>query len=137
MGLYLCIFDGDEDIDGVEIGSYADYNAMRDYIVHKLEAGKAGSGFPIFVLHSDCDGEWSTDECEKLQNELFEIVANLKQRPTVEFASDWQKNVAKSIGLNPQNAFESFIDVDGEFLLERLQSLAKNALKHRLPILFQ
>jgi hypothetical protein len=45
--------------------------------------------------------------------------------------------VADSIGLVPQNAFESFIDVDGEFLLERLQNLVKNALKHQLPILFQ
>ena len=33
MGLYLCIFDGEEDVNGVEIGSYADYNALRDYVV--------------------------------------------------------------------------------------------------------
>jgi len=45
--------------------------------------------------------------------------------------------VAKSVGLHPQNACESFIDVDGEFLLERLQSLVKKALERRLPILFQ
>jgi immunity protein 70 of polymorphic toxin system len=137
MGLYLCIFDGDEDVDGVEVGAYADYNALRDYVVRELEAGRAGSRFPTFVLHSDCDGEWSVTECQRLQGELAEIAAALKQRPAVAFSSDWQKAVAKSVGLAPQNAFESFIDVDGEFLLERLQNLAKNALERQLPILFQ
>jgi hypothetical protein len=45
--------------------------------------------------------------------------------------------VAKSIGLVPQNAFESFVDVDGEFLIERMRSLAEVALNRGLPILFQ
>jgi hypothetical protein len=137
MGLYLCIFDGEEDVNGVEIGSYADYNALRDYVVRELELGKAGTRFPTFVLHSDCDGEWSVVDCQKLQVELDEIVAALKARPTIAFSSDWQKVVAESIGLKPLNAFESFIDVDGEFLLERLQNLVKNALERRLPILFK
>jgi|ERR1051326_1234157 hypothetical protein len=137
MGLYLCIFDGDEEVDGVEVGAYADYNALRDYVVRELEAGRAGSRFPTFVLHSDCDGEWSVSECQRLKNELAEISAALKQRPAVAFFSDWQRTVAKSIGLAAQNAFESFIDVDGEFLLERLQNLAKKAVERRLPILFQ
>ena len=137
MGLYLCIFGGAEDIDGVEVGSYGDYNAFRDLVVRELEAGRAGSQFPTFVLHSDCDGEWSVADCEKLQHEFVRIAAALKQRPAVEFNSEWQKVVAKSVGLSPQNAFESFIDVDGEFLIERLQNLTKNALDRRLPILFQ
>jgi hypothetical protein len=137
MGLYLCMFDGEEDVDGVEVGAYADYNALRDYVVSELEAGRAGSRFPTFVLHSDCDGEWSVAECQTVHSEFAEIAGALKQRPAVAFNSDWQKIVAKSIGLDPQNAFESFIDVDGEFLLERLQSLAKNAVERRLPILFQ
>lgn len=137
MGLYLCIFDGEEDIDGVEVGAYADYDALRDYIVRELEAGKAGSRFPTFVLHSDCDGEWSPVECEMLKVELAEIIAALKERTAVGFRSDWQKVVAKSVGIHPENAFESFIDVDGEFLLERLQSLVEKATERRLPILFQ
>ena len=137
MGLYLCIFDGDEDVDGVEVGAYADYNALRDCIVRELEAGEAGSRFPTFILHSDCDGEWTVAECQRLQGELTEIVTVLKERPAIRFSSAWQETVAKSIGLDPQNAFESFIDVDGEFLLERLQSLVKNALARGLPILFQ
>jgi hypothetical protein len=137
MGLYLCVFDGDEDLEGVEVGAYADYNALRDFVVRELEGSMLGSRFPTFVLHSDCDGEWSVAECEKLRGELAEIAAELKTRPPVKFASDWQKAVAKSVGLVPQNAFESFIDVDGEFLVERLEKLVDTALKRRLPILFQ
>jgi len=137
MGLYLCIFDGDEDVDGVEVGPYADLNALRDYIAHELEGGKAGSRFPVLMLHSDSDGEWSLSECEKLRGELAEIATALKARPRGKSVSDWQKAVAKSIGFVPQNAFESFIDVDGEFLIERLQNLVDSALKRGLPILFQ
>jgi len=46
-------------------------------------------------------------------------------------------SVARSIGLRPGNAFESIIDVDGEFLLDRLQSLIQTALVHKLTIIFQ
>ena len=137
MGLYLCIFDEDDDIDGVEIGSYADFGAFRDYITHELERGQTGTRFPTLILHSDCDGEWSVADCQKLQVELNEIAIASKARPPIPFFSDWQKTVAKSIGLKPQSAFESFIDVDGEFLVERLQSLVNNAITRRLPILFQ
>jgi Immunity protein 70 len=137
VGLYLCIFDGDEEVDGVDVGAYADFGALRDYVVRELESGKAGSTFPTFILHSDCDGEWSVADCEELRNEIAQIVAALKGRPAIAFTSDWQKSVAKSTGLTPQSAFESFIDVDGEFLLERLQSLIDIALKGRFPILFQ
>lgn len=137
MGLYLCIFDGDEDIDGLEVGSYADYNALRNYVVGEFEEGKAGSSFPTFVMHSDSDGEWSVEQCCQLRNELSAIVAAMKTRPPVEFSSEWQRGVAKSVGLVPQNAFESFIDVDGEFLLERLQNLIEKSITKQLPILFQ
>lgn len=137
MGLYLCIFEEDEDVDGVEVGSYADYNALRDYVVRELESGFAGSRFPTFVLHSDCDGEWTVTECQSLQGEIDQIVADLRVRPPIGFASEWQVAVAKSVGLIPKNAFESFIDVDGEFLLERLRGLAENAVERGLPIVFQ
>lgn len=137
MGLYLCVFEDGEELDGVEVGSYTDYNSLRDYVVRELEGGKVGSEFPTFVLHSDCDGEWSADDCDKLRKEFAEITARLKASPPIGFVSDWQRTVAKSVGLIPQNAFESFIDVDGEFLLERLQKLVESAIARQLPILFQ
>jgi len=137
MGLYLCIFDEDEDVHGVEIGAYSDFDALRSYVVRELEGGEAGSKFPKFILHSDCDGEWSVSDCQELSSELSQIAAALKTRHAISFPSDWQKNFAKSIGLVPQTAFESFIDVDGEFLVERLQGLVASALRRQLPILFQ
>lgn len=137
MGLYLCIFDGDEDVDGVEVGPYADFNALRDYITRELEGGRAGTRFPVLMLHSDSDGEWSLSECETLRDELAEIATEPRKRPAVEYVSDWQQVVARSVGLVPQNALESFIDVDGEFLIERLQSLVASARGRGLPILFQ
>ena len=137
MGLYLCIFCDDLDVDGVDVGGYADFNSLRDYIVRELENGVAGSQYPTFVLHSDCDGEWSLSDCEKLKHEIPKIINAMQQGAAVSFVSDWQKALAKSIGLNSRNAFESFIDVDGEFLMERLHGLVGNALTRSLPISFQ
>lgn len=137
MGLYLCIFDGDEDANGVEVGSYADFNALRDYIAREVEGGNPGSQFPTLILHPDSDGKWSVADCEKLDRELSDIVSAMEQKPAINFSSDWQKAVAKSVGLMPRSAYESFIDVDGELLLERLRELVTDALKRRLPVLFQ
>ena len=137
IGLYLCVFDGDEELEGVEVGLYADFDVVRQYVVNHLESGHAGVKFPTFILHSDCDGEWGYEECQRLKLELREISAALKQRPPLELGEGWQKDVARSIGLTPRNAFESMIDVDGEFLFDRLEGLVEVALNHRLPILFQ
>ena len=137
MGLYLCVFDGEDDVDGVDVGGYADFNALREHIVRQLEGGTAGSRFPTLVLHSDCDGEWSVEECRVLREELATIASELRATPAVQMASDWQRSVAKSIGLVPRNAFESFVDVDGEPLIQRLQELVDGALRRGRPITFQ
>jgi len=100
MGLYLCILDGDDDLDGVKVGAYVDFNALREYVVREFEGGKAGSRFPTFIIHSDCDGEWSHCDCKKLRDGLSEIISAIKERPAFAFSSDWQKAVAKSVGLN-------------------------------------
>ena len=137
MGLYLCVLADDEDIAGVEVGPYSDYNFFRNYVIKELEGGKPGGRFPTLILHSDCDGDWNVAECEKLAAELDAIAEELERRPPAGFSSDWQRAVAKSIGLEPRSAFESFIDVDGEFLIERMRGLVDVALERQLPILFQ
>ncbi len=138
MGLYLCIFDAaDEEIDGVEVGTYADFGAFRDFVTRELEAGNAGAKYPTLIRHSDSDGEWSVEDCQELRRELADLAAALQARPPIEFVADWQRRVAMTIGLRPQNALESFVDVDGELLIERLQSLVETALEHRSPIRFQ
>jgi hypothetical protein len=138
MGLYLCILDdGDEEIDGVEVGSYADYGALIKQVVERLESGVAGSRFPILVLHSDCDGCWTVPECSKLENELSIIIAEFRKLPPIAFSSAWQLEVAKQVGHRPQNLYESFIDVDGELLLDRLIELTRTAQRRNEPIVFQ
>jgi hypothetical protein len=137
MGLYLCVFDGDDEIDGVEVGAYEDFNALRDYVVREPEGGHPGIKFPIFVLHSDCDGKWSVEDATKLLAELEEIGNYLKTRKPIPFTSEWQSAVARDIGLTPKNALECFVDVDGEFVLMRIQNLVRVALERQLPILFQ
>jgi hypothetical protein len=137
MGLYLAVFDDDKEVDGVEVGPYADFDSLRDYIVKNLEGGQAGSKFPTLIIHSDSDGEWSVSDCLKLQKELTEIISTMKTQAPLPFVSEWQRNAAKSVGLVPRTAYESFVDVDGEIVLDRMQYLTNLALERQLPILFQ
>jgi hypothetical protein len=137
MGLYLCIFDDDEDIDGVEVGSYADFNALRDCVSSELESGEEGSKFPTLILHSDCEGTWSVEECLKLEKELRQIAEAFKRLPPIPFNSPWQQEVAKRTGHQPKNLFESFIDVDGELLIDKIIELAQVAQRKNLEITFQ
>ena len=137
MGLYLCIFDGDDELDGVEVGAYADFGALRDAIQDHLEGGKPGARFPVFMRHSDCDGEWTPAEAALLQVELATIADELSRLPPAPLGEGWQRSVARSLGLVPKNLCECFFDVDGEPLLERLSGLCKRAVQRGLPILFQ
>src|SRR5215218_2698821 len=112
MGLYLCIFDGDEEIDGVEVGAYADFNALRDCVVREVEGGRAGSRFPTLILHSDSDGQWSPTEAVELEKELVIIGEEFRRRPPIPINADWQKQIAKTFGLRINNLYNSFFDAD-------------------------
>ncbi len=137
MGLYLCVFDCAEELEGVEVGSYSDFDFLRHSVTELLEGGVSGSRFPTFILHPDSDGEWSLADCETLRRELSTISGEFQHLPGIQFHSDWQKQVGKSLGLKPASLFESFIDVDGDLLLERLIWLCDLEKKRALPILFQ
>jgi len=137
MGLYLCIFDGTEEIDGVEVGSYDDFGFFRDTIASVVEGGQPGSRCPTLMNHHDSDGEWSSAEASQLIAELDLIGIAFCKRPPVEFNSDWQKRLAKAIGLVPKTLLDCFFDVDGEPLLDRLRGLAEQSVGRELPILFQ
>ena len=137
MSLYLTIFDGEDELDGVEVGSYSDFAAFRDAVIISLERGSPGSRFPTLILHSDCDGEWSPSQAEELEKELESISNEFRQLPPVPLSSSWQKQVAKTLGLQIDDLYDSFFDVDGEPLLERLVGLTKLSRRRQLPILFQ
>jgi hypothetical protein len=137
MSLYLCVFRGETEVEGVEVGSYADFSSFRQSVCAELEDGQPGCRFPTLMLHSDCDGEWDLDACMKLRAELTEISEAFKTLPPEPYPSTWQRDLAKSLGMSPMSLHDSFIDVDGEPLIERLLTLCQVALAQGEPILFQ
>ncbi|MDR2240737.1 MAG: immunity 70 family protein [Zoogloeaceae bacterium] len=137
MGLYLCIFDDDDELDGVEVGSYNDFGTFRSAIAAHVEGGMEGSRCPTLMLHSDCDGQWSPEEAGKLRTELTVIAEKFMELPPEPLGDGWRSEVAKTFGLRPGNLYECFFDVDGEPLLDRLMGLAQLSVGRNLPILFQ
>jgi hypothetical protein len=95
-----------------------------------LEGGVAGSVFPTLILHSDCDGEWSADDCVRLRAELGALHARMAELPALAPAGG-------SPGAQPQSALDGFLDVDGQVLIERLQALVEVAIQRGRPVLFQ
>jgi hypothetical protein len=61
----------------------------------------------------------------------------MRERAPVKFLPAWQVALAKTLRLDPRNALESFIDVDGAPLLLRFLGLVELALSTGEPILFQ
>lgn len=137
MGLYLAVFDDGDELDGIEVGAYADFSAFRDAVVDNLEGGTAGSRFPTLILHSDCDGQWSPSEAAALEKELETISAQFRELPPIHLNADWKKQVARTCGIQLRTLYDCFFDVDGESLLERLIGLTKLSQAKNLPILFQ
>ena len=137
MSLYLCIIEHDVDVYGVDVGFYSDFGTFRNAVSKLLEDGMAGSKYPTLMLHSDCDGLWTVADCLELERELCEIEKAFSAMPAELFKSEWQRNIAKLLGLQPKNLNESFIDVDGELLIERLINLCQMAQKLNSPIIFQ
>jgi hypothetical protein len=137
MGLYLCVFDAAEEVEGVEVGPYEDFNTFREAVNAHLEGGAFGSRFPTLMLHADSDGSWSPEEASRLESELETIADEFKKLPPLENHPEWRRMVARQLGLKPRNLYESFFDVDGEPLIDRLVGLCRTAQERQLPILFQ
>jgi hypothetical protein len=141
LGLYLCVFTSamdDDEVDGLEVGSYDDFFGFRSAVAAELEGGAWGSRFPVLMSHSDADGEWSSVESAELLGELRIIAEELADVPARGFDSGtWQSAVAKMVGIMPTTRADNFIDVDGEPLLARLMGLAEAAASRGLPISFQ
>ncbi len=144
MGLYLCISqpsenqdEDPEEIDGVAVGAYSDFADFRDTVLREVENGAHGSLCPVLQLHSDCDGEWSPDECVRLRAELARVKRVFLERPARP-PGGWQAQVIAELRLPPrQSLFDSFIDPDGQPLVDRLDELCAQAIRLQLPISFQ
>jgi hypothetical protein len=137
MGLYLCVFDAERELEGVEVGSYGDFATFRELVRDRLESGVAGRRFPILMRHSDCDGMWSAHDAGLLEGELAAIALEFRQHPPIPLNEGWKRSVARSLGLSPKTLLDCFFDVDGEPLLDRLRDLCQCSVQTGLPILFQ
>lgn len=138
MGLYLCVFDSaDNELDGVEVGSYSDFNFFRDQVTAEVENGHSGSLCPILQNHSDCDGAWTVEDAKLLIKELDLVESVFVNCTPVTFNSEWKVEVASLFGISINNLQDCFFDVDGESLISRLRGLAETSIKHDSPILFQ
>jgi hypothetical protein len=137
MGLYLCIFDGGEDVAGLDAAAYGDWALFINAVIAHVEGGQRGSRVPVLTLHSDCDGEWSPAECVELVRALDEIERIFRKLPPEPPRDGWRAEVAKEEGLRFETLYDCFFDVDGENLIERLRGLAKLAQSLDRPIAFQ
>jgi hypothetical protein len=138
VGLYLAVFDDDEEeVAGLEVGSYADFNFFREKVVEVVEGGAFGTKCPVLINHSDCDGSWSPEESTRLIRELDMIEESFQLAAPVKIDVPWKVEIARSHGISPRNLLECFFDVDGEPLTERLRGLADVSSARKLPILFQ
>lgn len=137
MGLYLAIFDDEDEIDGVEVGFYSDFELFRGAIREKLEDNYNGSRYPTLMNHVDCEGEWSPAECKTLYIELKDILQKFEKLEPFTHEDNWQAELISSDGLAMNSLADCFIDVDGEPLIKRLMSLCEVSIQHDLPITFQ
>ena len=140
MGLYLCIFDqNEEDICGVEVGLYSYFGEFRDLVskftnkdfISKVLRRKSKFSLPMTTLlnHSDCDGSWNVEECVQLKMELEEIKQVFINEPPDSSIIELKQDIFKFYGIKPENLFECFIDSDCEFLIDRLIKLCDLAIQ--------
>ncbi len=131
MSLYLCIFDGDEEVTGWVFGQYSDFGYFRDVVAAKLRT----DDYPILMRHADSDGEWSPQELRKLSSELQVIAERFRGLPAehprgaFEHAAEFQKGA--------KNLYECFHNVDGENVFEALIHLCEEGINRDRPVLFQ
>lgn len=137
MGLYLCVFKDDEELEGVEVGLYEYFGLFRDSVVTFVENDAAGSVCPTLVLHSDCDGEWSSIECKQLLRELATIAYVFKNLPSHNGLIDIRRNQFLEPEINPTSLYDCFVDVDGVNLIERIMGLCSIAILNNERIMFQ
>ncbi len=111
MSLYLAVFDGGQDVAGVDVGGYADFGAFREAVRAHAEDGRWASRFPTLMNHPDADGEWAVERLGELRSELRKLSKNRR--------------------------LDAFKDSEGRPLAVALLALTERALQLRQPILFQ
>ncbi len=136
MGLYLCVFRGDDEIEGVEVGSYEDFERFRE-AARALDR-RVFRRFGALRSNIKPNTAWSRREATRLARELTALGVELRKLPPRPFPpGSWQEQIARERGLAPASLYDCFFDVDGEPLVERLLGLCRVSMETRQPILFQ
>jgi len=132
MGLYLCVFDEEfeDEHAASEVGSYADFNAFREAVARHL----GSVDFPVLLLHSDCDGEWTVEELPALLKELDVIAAAFARLPRPLYVPS--SNPSASVPPDASTLYECYVDVNRERLVDALRRLARTGIEFRRPISF-
>jgi len=132
MGLCLCVFNEElsDEHAASEVGSYADFNAFRQAVARQL----GRSDFPVLLLHSDCDGEWTVEELPALIKELDVIAAAFARLPRALYVPS--SNPAVSVPSDARTLSECYVDVQGDKLVDALRHLARTGIEFHRPISF-
>ncbi len=136
MGLYLCVFREDEELCGVEVGSYKDFEGFRDEA--RARDRPVLRRYPTLLASVKANTVWSWREAGRLARELAELGEALSREPARPFTpGTWQEEVARARRLDARSLRECYIDVQGEPLVDGLLELCRISIEGRLPILFQ
>ena len=136
MGLYLCVFREDEELLGVDVGSYDDFERFRD--AARARDRRMFRRYGALRVNMSPTTHWSPREAARLAGELVHLREALRQAPAQPFPSgSWQAARAAELGLAPTSLAECFFDFDGGPLFDRLLELCRVAVEAREPILFQ
>lgn len=136
MGLYLCVFRGDDELEGVEVGSYDDFERFRN-AARALDRAVFRK-FGTLRSNIKPNTVWSPREAVRLARELTALGAELRRLPPRPLPpGSWQEQLASERGLAPASLYDCFFDVDGEPLVERMLGLCRVSAQAREPVLFQ
>jgi hypothetical protein len=136
MGLYLCVFQDEEELDGVDVGSYDDFELFRS--AARALDGRLFRRFGTLRTNVTPTTSWSPKAAARLAGELTTLEVELRRLPPRPFPEgSWQAELAHERGLVPQSLNECFFDVDGEPLVGRLLALCRRSVESKQPILFQ
>jgi len=131
MSLYLTIFDCEEEVTGWVFGCYSDFAYFRDIITAKLRA----DDYPTLMTHSDCDGEWTSQQLPRLRRELQLIGDRFRQLPPEQPQGAFDHTV--DFRRDARTLYDCFHNVDGENIFDALIALCNEGIRRDRPVLFQ
>lgn len=140
MSLYLCVFDFSDNFEneimGVEVGSYSYFGVFRDCICKYVENNQRGSRCPYIMNHEDSNGVFTPNDCSNVLHELSLIKGVFTNIP---LDNDIIANMPNLLqNKKPcKTLADCFVDIDGCNLIEQLTLICKCSIETNLNLYFQ